>query len=85
MIWLTQWQCSSNHTALALAWDDAEDAEDAIVEQGEGYFTRGVLLRICGICRGELHVVHQLTAFKKTEQAEPALRVLKVQNHRGNR
>lgn len=80
MIWLTQWKCQSNHTALAVAWDEDDMNRDDAVNQGEDVFTRRVLLRICGICQGELHVAHQKTAFRTTEEAKPALKTLEAQN-----
>ena len=80
MIYLTQWKCPSNHTALAVAWDEDNMIHDDAVKQGEDVFTRGLLRRICGICDGELHVLHQKTAFKTTEEAQPALKTLEAQN-----
>ena len=80
MIWLTQWKCPSNHTALAVAWDEDEMNRDDAVKQGEDIFTRRVLRRICGICQGELHVEHGKTAFRTTAEAKPALITLEAQN-----
>lgn len=83
MIWLTQWKCPSNHTALAVAWDDADQDRDAAERGGEDVFTRGVLRRICGLCEGELHVEHQETVFRTIEEAKPVLLTLEAQNMLG--
>lgn len=88
MIYLTQWKCPSNHTALAVAWDEDEMHRDDAVQQGEDVFTRGLLNRWCGICGRfgvagapiELHVEHGQTAFRTTGEAQPALRTLEAQN-----
>lgn len=90
MIWLTQWKCPSNHTALALAWDDAVQLRRDAENQGEDVFTCGVLNRWCGICGRfgvtgapiELHVEHGQTAFKTIEEAKPVLLTVEAQNLR---
>jgi hypothetical protein len=90
MIWLTQWKCPSDHTALALAWDETADDHDAIVEQGEGYFARGILNRWCGICGRfgisgapiVLHIEHGRTTFRTIEEAKPVLLTVQAQNLR---
>jgi hypothetical protein len=88
MIWLTQWKCPSDHTALAVAWDDAVQLRGAAVEEGEEFFARRILSRWCGICGRygiagapiKLHIEHGQTAFRTIDEAKPILLAVQAQN-----
>jgi hypothetical protein len=69
MIWISQWLCPERHCSIAMAWDDTEETREAIEEKGEAVYARGSINRYCGICRGDLHVVHGRTKFNTIDEA----------------
>jgi hypothetical protein len=73
MIIISQWFCPRRHRSIALVWSDKVQSAEYIEAVGEDLFTRGVIIRRCGICGGDLHVEHVPTRFKTLEEAKPFL------------
>jgi len=82
MIWITQWLCPERHCVIAVAWDDQETTTEEAKRQGEQAFTKGIVNRWCGICRGSLHVEHGRTRFKTMDEALPRIKEIEQANLR---
>jgi len=80
LICLTQWLCPSRHCSIAMAWDPSITTEQAIIQQGESLYDKGLLHRCCGLCGGLLHVETGETAFRNLDEAAPPLEVVETAN-----
>ena len=75
MINITQWLCPKRHCSIALVWDDEATTAEEIAQDGEGFYERGLVNRLCGICRStKLTMEHRATTFKTMDEALPTVK-----------
>ncbi|MDD3102452.1 MAG: hypothetical protein PHE59_04900 [Patescibacteria group bacterium] len=69
------------HCIIALVWDSKDTTERDMVEKGEDFLRKGVVLRKCGICGSE-EIARETVATKYStmEEAKPQLEILERAN-----
>lgn len=81
MIYITQWLCPKRHCSIAFFWDDEATTTEDIAQDGEGYYERGLVRRVCGVCRStKLEMEHRSTTFKTFDEALPIVKQTQAAN-----